>query len=110
MPPAQVVVVHGRQIIMDQGIGVDHLQSAGHGQGFAGVAAYGFGPGQAEDGPEALAPGEEAVAHGLHHPEGRPPARRQIAFQGAVYKAPAVFQVGFSSPFYIHNQWLAVSN
>ena len=71
--PAQIVVVHGRQIVVDQGIGVDHLQGAGHGQGFARVAPHRVRRGQAQDGAQPFAPHEQAVVHGLPHPEGRPP-------------------------------------
>ncbi len=78
LAPAQIIVVHGRQVVMDQGIGVDHLQGAGHRQGFARVAPHRFRRGQAQNGAQPFAAHEQAVVHGLVQPEGRPPDLRQI--------------------------------
>ena len=65
--PAEVVVVEGREVVVDQAVGVDQLQGPAQvHQGPRGASdPAGLGGGEGEDGPEALAPGEEAVAHGL---------------------------------------------
>ena len=39
LAPAQVIVVHGRQVIVDQRIGMDQLHSGGGHVGFAGFGA-----------------------------------------------------------------------
>jgi hypothetical protein len=40
---AQIVVIHRREVVMDQGIGMDHFHGAGGGHGPLGFAAAGFG-------------------------------------------------------------------
>ena len=78
LAPAQIIVVHGRQVVMDQGIGVDHLQGAGHRQGFARIAPHRFRRRQAQNGAQPFAAHEQAVVHGLVQPEGRPADLGQI--------------------------------
>ena len=80
---------------MDQGVGVDHLQGAGHGQGFARVAPHCFRRGQAQNGPQPFPAHEQAVVHGLGQPEGRPPNLGQIRLQGPVDQPPPFLQIGF---------------
>ena len=64
---AEVVVVEGGKVVVNEGVGVDHLDGGAEvGCAFgdlagAGDHACGF---HAEDGAEALASGEGAVAHG----------------------------------------------
>ena len=68
LAPAEVVIVHAGQVIVDQGVGVDHLHCAGGGHGVIPVEP--FFPGQAgkfqgQHRPQPLAAGEKAVAHSL---------------------------------------------
>ncbi|CAN4032121.1 aminoacyl-tRNA hydrolase, partial [Dysosmobacter welbionis] len=63
LAPAQVVVVHAGQVIVDQGVGVDQLQGAGHGQGRLPVRkARQPGKLQGQHRPDALAPRQQAVS------------------------------------------------
>ena len=63
---AQVVVVERRQVVVDERVGVQHLQRRAQFLDAGGNAALdhlrGF---HAEDGPQALAAGEDAMPHGL---------------------------------------------
>ena len=67
---AEVVVVHAREVVVDERHGVDHLDGAGGGEGGFLVAAYELAGGDAEQGADPLAAGEEGVAHGLVDPLG----------------------------------------
>jgi hypothetical protein len=64
---AEVVVVEGGEVVVDEGVGVDHLEgcaeSIGSGWEVAGACDHASGF-HAEDGAEALATGEGGVAHG----------------------------------------------
>ena len=44
---SQVVIIHGRQIIVNQGIGVDHFQDTSHGHSVFLCVTHGLGRGQA---------------------------------------------------------------
>ena len=55
----QIVVVHGRQIVVDQRHGVDHLQSHGRWHRQGGITADQLTRCQAEDRPEPLASSQE---------------------------------------------------
>src|SRR5882757_6858627 len=64
---AEVVVVESGEVVVDEGVGVDHLQ----GRAEIGCSGWNFYPAadhacglHAEDGAEAFAAGEDAVAHG----------------------------------------------
>ncbi len=78
---ADIVVVHARQVVVDQAIGVDAFQGAGRAQGrvFVGVEqARGF---QREERTQALARPERRIAHGLGQARFRPLAARQQLVQ-----------------------------
>ena len=66
---AQVVVVHRRQVVVDQRVGVDHLDARRRAACARSrrrpTASHG---GEREDRPEPLAAGEQAVAHRLDQP------------------------------------------
>ena len=55
--PAEIVVVHAGQIIVDQGVGVDQLQGAAQGQGQTPVPAQGLAHGHGQHRAHPLAPG-----------------------------------------------------
>ena len=63
LPAAKVVVIEGRKIVMDEGIGVHHFQSARGRQGRAKRAADGAGGFQTKDRPDTFAASKQAVAH-----------------------------------------------
>ena len=68
LAPAKVVVVHAGQVVVDQGVGVDHLHRAGGGHGVIPVKSLfprQAGKFQGQHRPQPLAAGEKAVAHGL---------------------------------------------
>ena len=69
---AQIVIVHGRKVIVDEGIGMHHLYTAGKGQNIFRIRPEKRGRGKAEHGPQTLASGKETVKHGLPEAFRRP--------------------------------------
>ena len=65
---AKIVVVHGRQVVMDQGIAVHQLDRRADAQGAALGHAEHAGGGQYEKRPKALAPVQGGIAHGRENP------------------------------------------
>ena len=65
LAPAQVVVIHTGQVVVDQGIRMDTFQSAGQSRIGRGILFQGFDRRQQKDRADALASGQQAVAHGL---------------------------------------------
>ena len=92
--PAQVVVVNRRQVVVDQGKGVDALHGAGQRQGLIGVAADGLRAREGQDGAQALAAAEQGVAYGLVQSCRRLRRGRQVGVQGLVHPQPTLAQVG----------------
>ena len=64
-PATQVVVVHRRQIVVDQRIGVDHLDGAGRAVEQGGLESERLAGGIGEQRTDTLAAGQHRVAHGL---------------------------------------------
>mmetsp|Transcript_38678 Transcript_38678/g.121161 ORF Transcript_38678/g.121161 Transcript_38678/m.121161 type:complete len:397 (+) Transcript_38678:293-1483(+) len=62
---AQVVVVHGGQVVVDEAHRVDHLHAHASRQGLLDRGTEEFGGGDHEHGADALAAGHEGVLHGL---------------------------------------------
>ena len=87
MAAAQVIVVERGQVVVDERVGVEHLQrgaevgDAGGQLTASGHHARGF---HAEDGAQALAAGEDAVAHGAVDGVGQRLGRGQEPFEGCV--------------------------
>ncbi len=67
---AQVVVIHRRQIVVDQRIGMDHFDRTRGGHGRFDVASAGLRRQQHEHRTQPLAWGQKAVAHRLAEPRG----------------------------------------
>ena len=67
----EVVVVHRRQVVVDQRVGVDHLERARGGIDRARRAPTTSAPREAQDRPQPLAAGQDAVAHRAMHGRGR---------------------------------------
>ncbi len=101
-PPAQVIVIHGRQIVMNQRVGVDTLKSTSQRQQWFSAGRQGLGGGQAENRPDPLAPGQKTVAHGLNMIGQRPRIRRQQRFQSLFDFRLPIGEIFF----YIHMQIL----
>ena len=66
--PAQIVVVHGRKVVVDQRVCVNQLDRGGQGQHHRGVLADRLGGGQREYRADPLPAGQQRVPHGLHQP------------------------------------------
>ena len=81
---AQVVVVHGRQVVVDERIAVDHFDGAGRGVHLPERQAEGFGGGVDQRRADALAGGEHAVALGGVQPLGHHGFGRQPGVQFAL--------------------------
>ena len=62
---AEIVVVHRRQIVVDERVGVDALDGARQRQGVGFASAAGCRRGEAKRGAHPLAAGEERIAHRL---------------------------------------------
>ena len=62
LAPAQVVVVHARQVIVDQRIAVQHLHGCGKLVGSGGIAVQHIADGQHQHGTDALSAAQQAVA------------------------------------------------
>jgi len=98
-PPApQVVVVHRRQVIMDQRIGMNQLESTGSAHRRPGIAATGFGRHQAKHRSQPLSTPQHAVTHRRCQPgrRGRPATGinfRQIPIQCIIHQMPRLVQV-----------------
>ena len=65
---AQIVVVHARQIVVDERIGMQQLHAAGDGKRGVNIAAAKAAEFQRQDRPQALAARGETVAHGVEQP------------------------------------------
>ena len=62
---AEIVIVHARQIVVHERVGVDALHGAGERHGCGNFAAACFSRREAQDRAKSLAAGEEAVTHRL---------------------------------------------
>ena len=89
---AQRVVVHGRQIVVNQRIRVNQLDRARARQRpiqqrrgrHSEALRNGVGGGQRQRGPQALATGEDAVAHRVADDRRTRGRQREVAFEGGV--------------------------
>lgn len=61
----EVVVVHGGEVVVNEGVGVEELGGAGGEEGVLLGAATGFGGGEGEDGTKPFATREDGVTHGF---------------------------------------------
>jgi hypothetical protein len=64
---ANGIIVECRQIIVNQGVGVNHFDSTGGGHGGLDVAANGFAGGQAQYRTQTLAAGKHTIQAGRLH-------------------------------------------
>ena len=84
--PTVVVIVHTGQVVVYQGIGVDHLHRRPKGHGLFLWNPVGAGELQCQNRPNPLAPSQQAVAHGLKalplgaFPQGKQPVQRLLYF------------------------------
>ena len=62
---AEIIIVHAREVIVDEGVGVHDLDGAGGRESIGGVATASFVCGEGEDGAESLAAGEDGIPHRL---------------------------------------------
>ena len=92
--PAEVVVVHGREVVVDEGVGMDQLEGARGRHHVRHVAAGGLGRRDDQDGPEPLPARKHAVAHRLVDHGGLRDGGRQEALEGEVDRAPPGGEIG----------------
>ena len=76
LSPAQIIVIHAGQVVMDQGIRVDHLHRAGEWQGLCNISPTHPADLQCEEGTDALSAGHQTVLHGVIDIGHRLPARK----------------------------------
>jgi len=88
----EIIIIHAREIVMNEGIGVNAFDSAGgrEGEGFG--ATSGPGCRQAEDGSEPFSSGKQAVPHGLVD-QGRIGFCRNQPVQGFLHDGQAGFPI-----------------
>ena len=82
---AEIVIIHARQIVVHERVGMNAFDGAGERQSGFGLATTGLRGGEAEDGTEALAAGEEAVAHRLMNGGGADGGGGQEALERALH-------------------------
>ena len=80
----QIVVVHGRQIVVDQRIGVDHFHGAGGGHGRSDIPPASLCRQQGEHRPQPFPRRQQAVTHGLPQPGGATLGQVGIVAQGRI--------------------------
>ena len=66
----QIVIIHRRQVVMDQRVGVDQLQGGGGRQQLVRVVAESFACRQTQHRANAFPTGQQRVAHRLDEPLG----------------------------------------
>ncbi len=93
--PAEIVVVHRGQIIVDERIGVDAFDGAGEWHGCFYRAAASFGCGEANGRAHPFSPGENRVTHRLMNGGWLRAGARQKVVQGAVDGNCSLFQIFF---------------
>jgi hypothetical protein len=91
--PAQVIIIHGGKIIMDQRISVDQLQGTGERQDISDPPTYRFNRSDGQDGPEALSAREEAVTHRPMNPGRKLILVSNPTLQGCIDPALAALEV-----------------
>jgi len=64
-PASEIIVIHAREIIVHQRVGVDAFERAGEGKRISDAAAASFGGRETKNRSQSLASGEKAVAHRL---------------------------------------------
>ena len=64
-PPAQRVVVHGRQIVVHERVGVDTFDGTGQGKRIFDLPATSFSCGKTKNRTQSFASGKKTVAHRL---------------------------------------------
>ncbi|SBO42933.1 protein of unknown function [Cyanobium sp. NIES-981] len=89
---AQVVVIHGGQIVMDQRHGVDHLQGHRRWHGPLAVTTGQLTGRQAENRPQPLAPGQQGIAHRLA--QGLRSLRTERSVQGRLHPQAPGLEIG----------------
>ena len=89
---AQIVVVHRRQVVVDQRHGVHHLEGHRRWHGQGAVAACQLTGRQAEDRPQPLATSQQRITHRLA--QGLGPLRPQGAIKGRLHPQAGRLQIG----------------
>ena len=87
-PATQIVVVHRRQVVVDERVCVDELDRARRGYEVLILAVQRFTSGEHENGTDALASGEHRVSHRFVQSLRRPRCRRQRSFEHRVDAFP----------------------
>ncbi len=82
---SKVIVVHGRQIVVDEAIDVNQLYRGGRSIELRQGSTKGFAGQVNEDRAEALATAEHAVTHGLAQPQRAGIGQGEASIQHALY-------------------------
>jgi hypothetical protein len=104
--PPEIVVVHGRQVIVDEGIGMDHLHGTGRGKRPRHFPPHRLAGGQHENGTDPLAAGEHRIAHGFMEGDGKLVLPGKKAVESLVHQLAAFFKVFLQ----VHGASLYINN
>jgi hypothetical protein len=85
-PAAEVVVVHCRQVVVDERVGVDHLHGAGAGQSLLDRSPTGLGGQQEKDRAQPLPRRQEAIANSRAEGYRTPSVERRPAPEARVHQ------------------------
>ncbi len=96
-PAAGVVVVHGRQVVMDQGVAVDAFERAGGIQSVCLLHPKNPGGFDEKEGPQPLAAAEGGIAHGFGQRAGGGRARGQYRLQARLDEGGNAVELGLES-------------
>ena len=80
----EIIVVHAREIVVHERVGVDAFHRAGERKRVVDLAVARFGGGQAKNRPEPFAPGKQAVTHRFVDRDRLDALFWKIAIEGAV--------------------------
>jgi len=92
--PSEVIVIHTREVVMNEAVGMEAFHGAGGWHRRRDLAAARLGSRQTKDGPEAFSSGEYAVAHRLVDRLRLPVRSGKIVIEGAIDCMRPFFEVG----------------
>ena len=96
---AEIVVVHAREIVVDERIGVDAFHRAGERQRVVDLAATRFGRSEAKNRPQTFSAREQTVSHRLVNRRRSHVLLRQISIERAINRLLPGLEISFQIHF-----------
>ncbi len=94
----QIIIVHRRQVIVNQGVTVDHFNGGGGRQYLFDCASDRFAGRRHQHGPNAFTTGKYRIAHRIVQTAGQGRRIRQISVECGLNQLQACLQVGVKRP------------